>query len=216
MPKPSADSPRMFENPFVDWFSRTHFSVVFVLYAPASAILLWYSSASTRLGIGGTFGVAAAGFVTWTLAEYWLHRLVFHWQPPGVWGSRLHFWLHGVHHRWPRDRYRLVMPPAVSLVLFAVFLLFFRLLLGTRSSWAFHGGFVIGYTYYDLMHYYLHHGRPRGSTLRRLRRHHMLHHFKTPDRHFGVSWTLWDRVFGTAEASRSATKSRTDAAAIRR
>jgi len=30
-----------------------------------------------------------------------------------------------------------------------------------------------------------------------VRRHHMLHHAKTPDRRFGVSSPLWDLVFGT-------------------
>ncbi|MDZ7659917.1 sterol desaturase family protein [Fodinibius sp.] len=28
-------------------------------------------------------------------------------------------------------------------------------------------------------------------------RHHTLHHYKYPDKAFGVSTTLWDRVFGT-------------------
>lgn len=196
MPKPSAASPPMFESPFVDWFSRTHFAVVPVLYVPASAALLWYSCLRSGLGYVGTAAVAALGFFTWTLAEYWLHRVVFHWEPPGVWGRRIHFWLHGVHHRWPHDRYRLVMPPAVSLVLFVVFLSVYRIVI-EHWAWAFHAGFVIGYTYYDLMHYYLHHGKPRNAYLRRLRRHHMLHHFTTTDRRFGVSWTHWDRVFGT-------------------
>jgi hypothetical protein len=51
-----------------------------------------------------------AGIAIWTLTEYWLHRLVFHWQPKFPGGDRLHFIIHGVHHDHPNDAMRLVMP----------------------------------------------------------------------------------------------------------
>ena len=64
----------------------------------------------------------AVGIGIWTLTEYWLHRLVFHWEPKFRGGDRLHFIIHGVHHDHPNDAMRLVMPPAVSVPLAALFL----------------------------------------------------------------------------------------------
>jgi sterol desaturase/sphingolipid hydroxylase (fatty acid hydroxylase superfamily) len=197
MMRASEQSPRMFESDFVDFFSRTHPMVVPILFVPAVVALLWHSVVHAELGILPSLLLAVAGFITWTLAEYWLHRLFFHWQPGGKWGDRLHFLVHGVHHKWPHDKYRLVMPPAVSITLFFLFLGLFYEIFGARLVWAFHAGFVAGYMTYDLTHYYIHHFRPKTEYGRLLKKHHMLHHFKTPAARFGVSSMLWDRVFDT-------------------
>jgi sterol desaturase/sphingolipid hydroxylase (fatty acid hydroxylase superfamily) len=187
----------MFESQFVDKFSRTHWSAVPILYLPAIAMLLLHGA---RLGESSSaaIGFVLLGIVGWSLAEYWLHRLVFHWQPGGAFGERMHFVLHGVHHKWPRDRFRLVMPPAASMLLFWLFLGLWMLLL-REHAFSFHAGFVAGYVFYDLSHYYMHHGRPRLKWLKKLRTHHMVHHSPKLEREqkFGVSTTLWDHVFGT-------------------
>lgn len=191
------DSPRMFESDLVDLFSRTHPILVPVLFVPGALLMYGLSVRYTDMGWGGSALLVLAGFVTWTLVEYWLHRLFFHWTPPGRWGERLHFLVHGVHHKWPRDKYRLVMPPAVSISLYFIFFALVWLFLGPRYCFGFHAGLVVGYMYYDLTHYYLHHFAPRTEYGRRLKKNHMLHHFKDPTRRFGVSNMVWDRVFGT-------------------
>ncbi len=48
--------------------------------------------------------LALGGLAIWTLTEYWLHRLLFHWQPKFRGGDKLHFIIHGVHHDHPNDR----------------------------------------------------------------------------------------------------------------
>ncbi len=197
MMRATEQSPRMFASDFVDFFSRTHPMVVPVLFVPASLGLLWHSVTQANVSLVAGRGLALTGFLAWTLTEYWLHRLFFHWQPGGKWGERMHFLVHGVHHKWPRDKYRLVMPPAVSISLFFVFLGLFYLLLGVRFMWAFHAGFVVGYMVYDLTHYYIHHFSPKSEYGRKLKKHHMLHHFKSHDSRFGVSNMVWDRVFDT-------------------
>jgi sterol desaturase/sphingolipid hydroxylase (fatty acid hydroxylase superfamily) len=58
-------------------------------------------------------------------------------------------------------------------------------------------GFILGYLAYDLIHYATHHFMMRKGALKFLKRYHMQHHYKTPDRRFGVSSPLWDMVFGT-------------------
>ena len=149
--------------------------------------------------VPGVF-VAAAGWLAWTLTEYWLHRTFFHWVPNTSWGPRMHFFVHGVHHEWPDDRYRLVMPPAVSGILFVLFMAIFYALLCGVWMFPFYSGFVFGYTVYDCTHSATHHFKPRSARLKwfkRLASHHMNHHFQHKPRKYGVSTTLWDHVFGT-------------------
>jgi len=186
----------MFESDFLDFFSRCHPVAVVVLYVPGVLVALSESVLRTRVSTLSTAWLFVLGFAFWTFAEYWMHRLIFHWQSPSAWGKRLHFLLHGVHHRWPLDRYRLIMPPGASIPLYFAFLGLFLLVFG-HFGWALHAGFVAGYLFYDLTHFWLHHGRPRSSYGRRLKRNHMLHHFKDSASRFAVSNLVWDRVFGT-------------------
>jgi sterol desaturase/sphingolipid hydroxylase (fatty acid hydroxylase superfamily) len=124
------ESPRMFKSDLLDFFSRTHFSIVAILYVPASFLLIAYSIYANYVELLPALGLALAGIVAWTFTEYWLHRTFFHWKPNTWWGPKLHFLVHGVHHDWPRDKYRLVMPPAVSISLFFVFLTIWFLVFG--------------------------------------------------------------------------------------
>ena len=180
----------MFESPFIDQFSRTHWSMVPVLFVPGMLAALYIGVVRHDVSFVGTIISMFFGFMTWTLTEYWLHRLLFHWEPAGAFGARMHFILHGVHHKWPRDRFRLVMPTAVSVSLYFVFLATWILLFG-RYAYTFHAGFAIGYMFYDLSHYYMHHGKPRWNWLKELRKHHMVHHspLLAHEAKFGVSTT---------------------------
>jgi sterol desaturase/sphingolipid hydroxylase (fatty acid hydroxylase superfamily) len=195
-PQPSEQSPPIFKWRWLDTLTRTPWWVVPLVYVPACAWLVYVAVAQTGAGAFAIAILAAAGFVTWTLVEYWLHRTLFHWEPKTSWGPTMHFFLHGVHHEQPHDPYRLVMPLPVSLVLFLVFLVLWTALLG-HSGWAFHAGFVLGYVVYDVTHYAIHHSRFRPGWLKSLRRHHLSHHFNSRygDRRFGVSTDFWDRFF---------------------
>jgi len=140
--------------------------------------------------------ISAGGFAFWTLTEYWLHRLIFHWEPDNAFGRRMHFIIHGVHHDHPNDKMRLVMPPSVSIPLAILFFLGFYVILGNAAFPAF-GGFMLGYLGYDYTHYYVHHFVPKSEFGKRLREQHMRHHFQDHRFGYGVSSPLWDVVFRT-------------------
>jgi dihydroceramide fatty acyl 2-hydroxylase len=197
----TTESPRMFDRDLFDMFSRTHPMVVPALYIPGAGLPLVYAVARHNVNALAVIGLFGAGFVAWTLTEYWLHRLVFHYPARGPLGERIHFYIHGVHHLWFKDKYRLVMPPAVSLSLYFLFALLFRALLGQRLAWPFHSGFVAGYFVYDMTHYATHHLRPRTRWGQFVRKHHFLHHFKDDSQRFGVSSPIWDWVFGTMQST---------------
>ena len=193
-------SPRMFDSDLLDMLSRVHPAVPVVIFLPAIAILFAYGI--ERVGFVPSLGYALGGYILWTLAEYWIHRVIFHFEPEDGIGARLHWMIHGVHHDHPNDPLRLVMPPAASLPLATLFVVGFVLVLGTPHAWPFAGGFLAGYLIYDMIHFALHHHRPKTRFGRWLRELHMRHHFQDDERGFGISAPYWDRVFGTMHVRR--------------
>src|SRR3954465_15170614 len=141
-------SPPMFESRLLDRFTRVHPAVPLAIYVPLIVVMLVLGVG--RDGVWDTLGLALSGYVLWTLFEYWLHRLVFHFEPEKGVGARLHWMIHGVHHDHPNDPMRLVMPPSVSVPLALLVYLGFYGLLGADAALAFGGGFLAGYLAYDM------------------------------------------------------------------
>ena len=189
-------SPPMFESRLLDALSRVHPIVPVIIFTPAIvALAAW---ALSKQSVAVLVGLAAGGYALWTLFEYWLHRLVFHFEPERGLGARLHWIIHGVHHDHPNDPLRLVMPPAVSVPLGALLFALLYATFGSSYGPGVGAGFFTGYLAYDMTHYYLHHFRPRGRMGRVLRERHMRHHFQDETRGFGISAPYWDEVFGTS------------------
>jgi 4-hydroxysphinganine ceramide fatty acyl 2-hydroxylase len=96
------------------------------------------------------------------------------------------------------DKYRLVMPPTLLVVLafplwkLAHAIFWWDWYLATD---VFCGGFF-GYICYDCTHYFLHH-QNLPLWYPRLKKYHLEHHFLDYENGFGVSNMFWDYVFGT-------------------
>lgn len=190
-------SPRMFENPILERLSRVHPVVPPLIFLPVIAFLLSRALGPEHLGVAPVVGMFFAGLLVWSFAEYLLHRFIFHLEPDTRWGRRIHFIIHGVHHDYPHDPMRLVMPPSVSIPLAALHYALFWAVLGPAWSLPFFGGFLIGYLAYDMSHYHIHHHRSDDRLSLALRRYHYRHHFQQSSRGFGVTSPLWDKIFGT-------------------
>jgi dihydroceramide fatty acyl 2-hydroxylase len=189
-------SPRMFESDLLDKLSRVHPAVPVVIFLPAIAVLFILSIG--RVSALGIVGLLVGGYMFWSLAEYWIHRAIFHFEPEdSAFGARLHWIIHGVHHDHPNDPLRLVMPPSVSVPLSSLFVLGFWAVLGSALFLPFSAGFLAGYLIYDMTHYHLHHHKPKTWFGRRLRELHMRHHFQDDTTGFGISAPYWDKVFRT-------------------
>jgi dihydroceramide fatty acyl 2-hydroxylase len=189
-------SPRMFDSDALDKLSRVHPAVPLIIFGPVIATLLVLSI--TRLGAIELVALVVGGYLFWTLTEYWMHRIVFHFEPEEGIGARFHWIIHGVHHDHPNDPKRLVMPPSVSVPLSLGFFALFLLVLGLDWALAFGAGFWSGYLFYDSIHYHLHHHTPRTGPGKWLRELHMRHHFQDDTVGFGISAPWWDRVFRTS------------------
>lgn len=191
------DSVRMFKNDFLESLSKVHWSVPVIVWLPVIFYSGWLSIFTFSISISTFILYFIAGVFFWTFAEYFLHRFVFHWTPKGKWGERIHFIFHGVHHDYPNDAKRLVMPPSLGIPLAAFFYFSFELTLGRPSALAFFPGFMVGYLFYDLTHFALHHVNFKSNFWKKLKQHHMTHHYNDSTRGFGVSSALWDKIIGT-------------------
>ena len=185
----------MFDSDVLDRLSRVHPAVPPLIFLPASTVL--FVLGAKQLTTAETVGLVASGWLFWTLMEYWIHRIVFHFEPESGPGARFHWIIHGVHHDHPNDPLRLVMPPSVSVPLAAGFYGLFVLVLGTDAGNVFAAGFLLGYLVYDMTHYYLHHFTPKTRFGKVMRELHMRHHFQDDTRGFGISAPFWDYIFGT-------------------
>ncbi|KAM3164298.1 Ceramide very long chain fatty acid hydroxylase [Lachancea thermotolerans] len=182
---------------FLEPLSKTAWYVIPLVWFPV-VVYHMYTALQNMNNVLAVF-LFCLGVFVWTLIEYGLHRFLFHldfYLPRNQVAYTVHFLLHGVHHYLPMDRYRLVMPPTLFVVLCTPFYkLVFALLPKYWACAGFAGG-MFGYMCYDLTHYFLHHAK-LPSYLRKLKKYHMEHHYKNYELGFGVTSWFWDKVFGT-------------------
>jgi sterol desaturase/sphingolipid hydroxylase (fatty acid hydroxylase superfamily) len=193
---------RLFKSDFLEFFTHISPIAVLVIWVPVVGYFLYRSiEVESVSALTLIFGFLL-GLFLWTFAEYILHRFLFHFPAKNEWQKRMSFLMHGVHHASPRDKTRLVMPPAVSIPLALVFyglyyVIFTYVLIIPQWLSPVFMGFIVGYLIYDMTHYATHHFSMKKGYFRMVRQQHMHHHFQTPDKRFGVSSPLWDYVFGT-------------------
>jgi len=133
-----------------------------------------------------------AGLLIWSLLEYAMHRFVLHRIDPF---RRLH----EEHHRQPQAL--LATPTLLSAALIIVFVFLPATLLGNlQIGCGITLGVTTGYFAFGVVHYAVHHGRFHSTWLVQRRRLHALHH-RFPDSHFGVTMSIWDRIFRTEKTS---------------
>ncbi|CAI8492651.1 unnamed protein product [Hanseniaspora opuntiae] len=162
-------------------------------------VLYYFTKSLMNMNTLGSVSLFAIGLFVWTIIEYSLHRFLFHFDnniPDHPVFYTLHFLLHGCHHYLPMDKFRLVMPPTLFVLLCypfhkAVFAIF-------PYDWGCAGfaGGLFGYTLYDMCHYFLHH-KQLPSYMQKLKKYHLEHHYKNYELGFGVTSWFWDKVFGT-------------------
>jgi sterol desaturase/sphingolipid hydroxylase (fatty acid hydroxylase superfamily) len=192
----SEESTRMFKAGWMEAMSKVHWSVPLFIYIPLILFFFFLSVFHVHSAWWFILLWFAIGIAVWSITEYLLHRFVFHYHPKSETGKRVFWIFHGVHHDYPNDKMRLVMPPSVSIPLAAAFYFLFKWLLpSVNHLYAFFPGFLAGYLCYDMMHYAIHHFNSQSNWIKTIKKHHMMHHYQNPERGFGVSSNFWDNIF---------------------
>ena len=135
----------------------------------------------------------AGGLFCWTFIEYVVHRFLMHSSDKEDYYESDHF----LHHTNPGTIFtgtfkRIVLSGLA--VLFAAFSLFFN------SYLLLPAGVITGFAAYMNMHRLLH-NKSASKWIGRLQKFHMQHHFGQTEQCFGVTTTIWDRIFNTASKS---------------
>lgn len=187
---------QLFRNNYLEMLTKTHPLVIWGIYLPIIIYSIFYGYSAFQFGAARISVIFLAGMLFWTLFEYIMHRFVFHLVAESERAKKIIYVMHGNHHHFPRDKERLFMPPVPSLIIASILFSIFYVLMGP-SAFVFFPGFMLGYLMYGSMHYAIHAWNPPFKWMKPLWRNHHLHHYKNDHRGFGVSTTIWDRVFGT-------------------
>jgi sterol desaturase/sphingolipid hydroxylase (fatty acid hydroxylase superfamily) len=203
-PETSHQSIRLFDNELLERLSHVHPITPLLFWSPVVLWLLWRTVDSAAVPLSALPLFALAGIFTWSLTEYFLHRVLFHFPARSRLGKWLVFLFHGNHHIDPKDKTRLVMPPAGAIPIMAVLYGLFLLVLPADWLDPFTAFFICGYLVYDYIHYGAHHFPMRNPVARYLKHYHLKHHYSGEGGRYGVSSPLWDIVFATrpTESSR--------------
>lgn len=184
----------LFSNHLLERLTRTHFLFPVILFYALSVLMMLIALLFIHYGILIAISLFISGVFAFTLTEYLIHRFLFHFNATTEKEKKVQYIIHGVHHEFPKDKDRLVMPPAVSLLL-AVFFFLGYLLLMKEMAFPFFSGFCFGYSTYLIIHYSVHRYRPPKNFLRILWKHHALHHYREDEGNYSVSFPFWDFVF---------------------
>ena len=191
----------IFKNSFLEKLTKTNPIQNIIFYSTTIILLIYFAYVKIGLSALQISLLFVFGIAFWTLAEYILHRYVFHWVNESKWSQRFHFIMHGSHHEFPLDEERLLMPPVpgfiLASILFVGFFIIFWILGISDLTYGFFPGFFCGYLMYSFVHRTTHVIKRPPKRLKNLWHHHSLHHYKYPNKAFGVSNTFWDKVFGT-------------------
>ena len=188
---------RLFKSNFIEAFSRIHWSVPLFLYVPVILFFILKSIIISHLSFVIILSLYLFGIFSWSILEYFLHRFVFHFEPKSETGKKLSFIMHGIHHAYPNDSKRLVMPPSISVPLGLFFYFLSLYIFGNQYLPPFYAGLVSGYLCYDMMHYAVHHSAIKNKLFLKIKTNHMKHHYQAPEKGYGVSQPIWDYVFRT-------------------
>ena len=143
----------IFKNSFLESLTKSNMKVNVVVYGFVVLALIYVALFVIHIPLLQFVSIFTFALLSWTLAEYILHRFLFHWISENKLIQRFHFIMHGSHHLYPRDTNRILMPPVPGVifaaVLFSIFYLFFSLFGIPRITWAFFPGFFLGYILYS-------------------------------------------------------------------
>lgn len=190
--------PRFFHSSILENMTQCPWWLVPLVWLPVYAAASYVAVAQHQIELAQLAALQLQGVVLWQLIEYCIHRFFFHARVEAYWAILVHFLFHGNHHKFPKDKDRLVFPPVPAAAIACCIYGLLCLLLQRPTAVAVMSGVILGYIAYDCLHYAMHHaGHLPGAVLHELKARHAHHHYSDPDHGYGISSVLFDVVFGT-------------------
>lgn len=186
---------KLFSNPLLERLTRSNAYVVACTLMAISVVIYIYGYLNLTQSTTIKISLWCFGFLSFTLAEYLIHRFLFHSGDPlnkNTWQYKIH----GIHHSCPVDKKRLALPLPIALVAATIIYFMLFLFMG-KLAFLFFPGFLTGYAFYLLVHYIIHTRKAPRNLLKFLWSHHYVHHYKDNQKAYGVTSPIWDWTFGT-------------------
>ena len=180
---------RMFKSDFFEKFTHIHPATPFVVYIPITLVCLFYAGVHLNLAFLSILFYFFVGLLSWTFIEYTLHRFVFDIPQRGAFSKKVYFYMHGIHHDAPQDATRLVMPLGASIPM-GIGVFFLLRLIAPQT----HLAILDGYMVYDFLHFATHFYNFNFNWFKKIKKNHLLHHYKDHTKNFGFTSPLWDFV----------------------
>lgn len=184
----------------IDALRHPHCQRVVAVWGSLAAAVPLLAVLTTDLGPGIVLLCMTAGWIAWSLIEYALHRHAMHWSPedPSLRRLRETVLPHQNHHDRPNAAHLIVMrKQQIPLALIVTGAALLGLVMPLHVAAVLMAGVGLGYMLYELVHFSIHQCSPSSRMARRLKQHHLHHHFRNETVNFGVTTPLWDHVFGT-------------------
>lgn len=188
IPKTGLFNPPLIEHP----------KSVYYIYIPIIAVLFIYSLLALQISWYIYLVAFVGSLAFWSAFEYFLHRFVLHANPKNKYLRQFLYKTHWIHHEYPSDNRFVLMSPAVSLAGGVLFFIVCRLLFGPVYCFPVLASLITIYVAYEWMHYAAHNYNFKNPLFQKLKRHHLLHHFKDNEKGFGFITTQWDELTGTS------------------
>jgi hypothetical protein len=84
------ESIRLFKSDFLEFFTHIHPVTIVIVWGPMTVLLLYLAARTASLIV--IIAAFALGLFLWTLAEYLLHRFLFHYGNYSAMSLRAVFW----------------------------------------------------------------------------------------------------------------------------
>ena len=187
---------RLFKNPVFERMTLLSFPMFLTIWGLIVFVALFYAlrHASSMTGFAAYFLI---GWIIWFPTEYLLHRFLFHLKGTSVFVKSMVFLIHGNHHEQPNHPLRNLMPLSVSLPLGGLIWAGCVWFMGQGNGSATATGFICGYIGYDIVHYSCHQFPMKSKWLKKLKAHHIKHHYKDHDTNYAITGIFIDNIFKT-------------------
>lgn len=188
------NSPKFSKYNLLNYLTRAKFSTTFGFWVIIELFLTYVTLSHFNYKLIGVLVSILGGIVFWTIAEFLIHKYLFHLKI----NNQMIFKFHRYHHNFPNDKERILMPPIFGFPI-SLPVLFICYFIGGKSAYGmfFFIGFIFAYMIYDLFHYMIHFKSYENKIWKKLKLSHLNHHYKNSDKDFGVTTIIWDKVFKT-------------------
>jgi len=197
----STDTIKVFNNKLLEKITTTDHRLPFVIFTP---IILYFLYESILFVMDGSISqpywiilLFLCAVLIWTMVEYICHRYIFHYNAKTKVVKKLLYIIHWAHHDYPNDAKRVVLLPIISIPGATLFYLLAYLILGRFYAAPFTFSLFSCYLLYDWFHYASHHLNIDNDYYNLIKKYHLHHHYKNPNKGFGFITTLWDHIMRT-------------------